>query len=148
MLKKTVIALYDGVSNVAAALGISYTAVYNWPARVPTLQQLVLERLKPGVLKWDGIIFPDKRAGRPRSRPRIGRNGNASVDAGAVARSSEAQRQVSAARRLELSIAPGWSRTDEGIMATARALGLEIQPGETFVDIKTRCIVLLSENVT
>ncbi|MGQ7956480.1 Cro/CI family transcriptional regulator [Pseudomonas sp. SP16.1] len=51
MKKSDVLAHFNGVSKVAAALGISPGAVSQWPDEVPVLRQLQIQAITGGQLR-------------------------------------------------------------------------------------------------
>lgn len=60
MLKTSAIEHFGSASHVAAALGITRSAVQQWPELIPPLSAARLERLTEGALKFDPDAYDSK----------------------------------------------------------------------------------------
>lgn len=63
MTKQDALDHFGGATKLAAALGVSRPAIYQWGETIPPLRQLQLQRITRGKLKADDAAMPAKRAG-------------------------------------------------------------------------------------
>lgn len=60
MYKLQVIAFFCGNTNTAAAIGITQSAVAQWPKIIPARRAYEIERLTEGELKVDPELYSNK----------------------------------------------------------------------------------------